>query len=90
MERLNNLPLNTKLVAIFVFSGTASSFIETTSSSETEVKREAILILFGCLEVNSYLLMKKNHLRVNQSERVKKHHLLVRYTLFKGCVLEAI
>ena len=40
-------------VAIFVFLGTASSFIETISSSETEAKREAILFLPGCSEVNS-------------------------------------
>ena len=56
MERLNNLPLNTvtpKFVAIFVFLGTASSFIERISFSEIEVRREAILFLFGCSEVNS-------------------------------------
>ena len=34
-------------VAIFVFFGTASSFIERISSSETEAKREAILFFFG-------------------------------------------
>ena len=47
LERLNNLPLNTitpNFVAIFVFFGTTSSFIERISSSETEAKREAI----GC------------------------------------------
>ena len=56
LERLNNLPLNTvtpDFVAIFVFFGTAFSFIETISFSETEAKREAILFLFGCSEVNS-------------------------------------
>ena len=56
LERLNNLPLNTatpNFVAIFVFFGTASSFIERISFSEVEAKREAILFLFGCLEVNS-------------------------------------
>ena len=56
LERLNNLPLNTvtpNFVAIFVFFGTASSFIERISFSEIEAKREAILFLFGCSEVNS-------------------------------------
>ena len=56
LERLNNLPLNTvttKVVAIFVFFGTASSFVERISFPEIEAKREAILFLFGCLEVNS-------------------------------------
>ena len=55
-ERLNNLPLNTvtpNFVAIFVLCGTASSFIEIISFSEIEAKREAILFLLGCLEVNS-------------------------------------
>ena len=56
LERLNNLPLNTvtlNFVAIFVFFGTASSFIERISFSEIEVKQEAFLFLFGCSEVNS-------------------------------------
>ena len=56
LERLNNLPLNTvtpNFVDIFVFFGTASSFIERISFSEIEAKREAILFLFGCSEVNS-------------------------------------
>ena len=56
LERLNNLPLNTvtrNFVAIFVFLGTASSFIERISFSEIEAKREAILFLFSCSEVNS-------------------------------------
>ena len=55
LERLNNLSLSTvtpNFVAIFVFD-TASSFIERISFSEIEVKREAILFLFGCSEVNS-------------------------------------
>ena len=59
LERLNNLLLNTvkpKFGAIFVFLGT-TSFIEMISSSETETKREAILFLFGCSEVNSTLLV---------------------------------
>jgi len=46
-----------KIGAIFVFLGTTSSFIEITSSSETEAKREAILFLFGGSEVNSTLLI---------------------------------
>ena len=61
LERLNNLPLNTvtpNFVAIFVFFGTASSFIEGISFSETEAKREArILFLYGCSEVNSTWLI---------------------------------
>ena len=42
LERLNNLLLNTvkpKFGAIFVFLGTASSFIEIISSLETEAKQ---------------------------------------------------
>ena len=54
---LNNLPLNTvqapNFVALFVFFVSASSFIERISFSEIEAKREAILFLFGCSEVNS-------------------------------------
>ena len=56
LERLSNLPLNTvtpNFVAIFVFFGTASSFIERISFSEIEAKREAILFLVGFSEVNS-------------------------------------
>ena len=56
LDRLNNLPLNTvtpNFVAIFVFFGTASSFIERISFSEIDAKREAILFLFGRSEVNS-------------------------------------
>ena len=56
LERLNNLALNTvtpNFVAIFVFFGTASSFIERISFSEIEAKMEPILFLFGCSEVNS-------------------------------------
>ena len=56
LERLNNLPLNTvtpNFVAIFVFLGTASSFTEIISFSEIETKRETILFLLGCSEVNS-------------------------------------
>ena len=56
LERLNNLPLNTvtpNFVAIFVFFGKASSFIERIYFSEIEAKREIILFLFGCSKVNS-------------------------------------
>ena len=56
LERLNNIPLNTvtpNFVAIFVFFGTASSFTERISFSEIETKRETILFLLGCTEVNS-------------------------------------
>ena len=55
LERLNNLPLNTVTpnFAIFVFFGTASLFIERIFFTEIEAKREAILFLFGCSEVNS-------------------------------------
>ena len=56
VERLNNLPLNTvtpNFAAIFMFFDTASLFIERISFSEIEAKREAILFLFGCSEVNS-------------------------------------
>ena len=56
LERSNNLLLNTatpNFVAIFVFFGSASSFIERISFSEMEAKREVILFLFGCSEVNS-------------------------------------
>ena len=40
-------------IAIFVFFGTASSFIERISFSEVGAKREVTLFLFGCSEVNS-------------------------------------
>ena len=60
LERLKNLPLNTvtpNFVAIFVLFVTFSSFIERISSLETEAKREVILFLFGCSEVNSTWLI---------------------------------
>ena len=56
LERLNNLSLNTvtpNFVAMFVFFGTASPFIERISFSKIEAQLEAILFLFGCSEVNS-------------------------------------
>ena len=56
LERLKNLPLNTvtpNFVTIFVFFGTASSFTERICFSEIETKRETILFLSGCSEVNS-------------------------------------
>ena len=52
LERLNNLPLNTSL-PFLCFSVQPPSFIERISFSEVEAKREAILFLFGCSEVNS-------------------------------------
>ena len=51
-QRLLNT-VTPKFVATFVFFGTPFSFIERISFSEIEVKREAILFLFGCSEVNS-------------------------------------
>ena len=59
LERLSNLPFNAvkpNIVAIFVYFVTAASFIEISSSLVTVVKREAVLFLFGCSEVNSTLL----------------------------------
>ena len=56
LKRVNNLPLNTvtpNFVAIVVYFVTASWIIERVSFSEIEAKREAILFLFGCSEVNS-------------------------------------
>ena len=58
LERLNNLPLNTvtpDFFAIFVFFGTASSFIERMSFSKSKGSHfgEAILFLFGFSEANS-------------------------------------
>ena len=70
LERLNNLPLNTvtpNFVAIFFF-GTASSFIERISFSEIEAKRQAILSLFGCLEVNTTWIITSG---ASQSARAK-------------------
>ena len=60
LERLNNLPFNAvklNFVTIFVFFVTAASFIEIISFSVPKAKREAILFLFGCSEVNSSLLI---------------------------------
>ena len=56
LERLNLLSLNTvapNFVTMFVFFGTASRFIERICFSKIEARREAILFLFGCMEVNS-------------------------------------
>ena len=60
LKRLNNLPFNAvkpKFAAIYVFFLTAASFIEIVSSQVTVAKREAILFLFGCSEVNSTWLI---------------------------------
>ena len=73
LERLNNLLLNTvkpKFGAIFVFLDTTSSFIEIISSSESEAKREAILFLFGCSEVNSTLLITSELTNQNAQKAV--------------------
>ena len=81
LERLNKLPLNTvtpNFVAMFVFFGTASSFIEIISSSETETKREAILFLFGCSEVNSTWLITSEL----ANQRARKVLFTVVYTKF--------
>ena len=70
MVGLNNLLLNNvklKFGAKFVFLGTTSLFIEIISSSETEAKREAILFLFDCSEVNSTLLITSE--LINQNAR---------------------
>ena len=56
LERLNRLPLNTvkpNFVAIFVFFGTATSFIDKICSSFTEAQQEAILFFSVSSEVNS-------------------------------------
>ena len=63
LERLNHLPLNTvtpKFVAMFVFFGTASSFIERISSSETEKKIGSHFVFLRLLGGEWYLA---NHLR---------------------------
>ena len=82
-ERLSKLPLNTvtpNFVAIFVFLGTASSFIERISFSEIKEKREAILFLIGCSEVNSTWIMLITSGLKPISVR-QKHYSLVWYML---------
>ena len=77
LEGLNNLPLNTvtpNFVAIFVFFGTASTFIRRISSSETEAKRYKPF-LFGCSDMNSTWLITSK--LVNQ----RAHNSLVWYIL---------
>ena len=81
LERLNDLPLNTvtpNVVAIFVFFGTASSFVERISLLEIEANREAILFLFGCSEVNSTWMITS---RLANQCAPKKHSSLVWYIL---------
>ena len=51
LERLNNVPLNT-LLPFLCFSVQLPPS-ERIFFSEVEAKREAILFLFGCSEVNS-------------------------------------
>ena len=48
---------NQTLSPFFVSYGTATLFLEIIYSLVTSVKREAILFLFGCLEVNSTWLI---------------------------------
>ena len=88
LERLINLPLNTvtpNFVALFVFFGTATSFIEKISFSEIEAKREAILFLFGCPEMNSTWLITSG--LVNQ-RAPKALFTCVVYTKYKYVLLE--
>ena len=79
------MPSNCTFSDIFVFFVTAASFIEIISSLLTVAKREAILFLFGCSEVNS-----TNHLRASQSARAKSTTLysLVWYTALLVYVVE--
>ena len=46
-------PHSPTLRSFFVFYGTATLFLEIIYSLVTSAKREAILFLFGCPEVNS-------------------------------------
>ena len=48
---------NQTLSSFFVFYGTATLFLEIIYSLVTSAKREAILFLFGCSEVNSTWLI---------------------------------
>ena len=76
LERLNTSPLNTatpNFVAIFVFFGTDSSFIERISFSERNEK--PFLFLFGYSEVNSTWIITSG-----LAER-QKHYSLVWYIL---------
>ena len=60
LKRLKNLLFNAvkpNFVAIYVFFLTAALFFEIVSSLVTVAKREAILFLFGCSEVNSTWLI---------------------------------
>ena len=55
---INHLMLsNQTLSSFFVFYGTATLFLEIIYSLVTSAKREAILFLFGCSEVNSTWLI---------------------------------
>ena len=77
LERLNNSP--NFVNAIFLFFGTTASFIERTSSSETEAKQESIF--FFRLLVGEYYLA--NHLRASQSVCSKiTIHLRGIYTVY--------
>ena len=84
MERLNNLPLNTiapNFVAIFVFFSTASSFTERISFLEIQAKWEAILILFGCSEVNSTWIITSGLANQCALTLTLTHYSLVWYIL---------
>ena len=48
---------NQTLSSFFVFYGTATLFLKIIYSLVTSAKREAILFLFGCSEVNSTWLI---------------------------------
>ena len=86
LEVLNNVPLNTVIpnfVAIFVFFGTASSFIDRISFSDIEAKRDAILFLFGCSEVHSTWIITSG---LANQRAAKALFSCVVYSYFeKGC-----
>ena len=81
LKRLNNLPfivVKPNFVVIFVFFVTAASFIEIISSLVTVAKRQAILFLFGCSEMNSTRLITSE--LANQRAR-EKYYPFVWYKL---------
>ena len=67
---------NQTLSPFFVFYGTATLFLEIIYSMVTSAKREAILFLFGCSEVN-------------RSAR-EKHYSLVWYILIVVIVVAVV
>ena len=77
---------NQTLLSFFVFYGTATLFLEIIYSLVTSAKREAILFLFGCSEVNSTWLITSE--LANQRAR-KTLFTCVVYSCFeKGCPTE--